>query len=59
MIGLGRRGANVAKRLVSGHHDCVVFDRSPSAIAALATEGAIASSSLGEPRAAAIVAPPR
>ena len=47
MIGLGRMGANMARRLMGGHHDCVVFDRSAAAVAALAKDGAIASSSLG------------
>ncbi|MGE5088840.1 MAG: NAD(P)-binding domain-containing protein, partial [Candidatus Levyibacteriota bacterium] len=35
MIGLGRMGANMARRLMAGRHDCVVFDRSPAAVAAL------------------------
>jgi 6-phosphogluconate dehydrogenase len=48
MIGLGRMGANMARRLMGGDHDCFVFDRSPSAVAALAKDGAIAASSLGD-----------
>ena len=40
MIGLGRMGANMVRRLLRGGHDCVVFDRSPAAVAALAQEGA-------------------
>ena len=36
MIGLGRMGANMVRRLVAGGHDCVVFDRSTEAVAALA-----------------------
>src|SRR3546814_9551393 len=35
MIGLGRMGANMARRLLAGGHDCVVFDRSPDAVATL------------------------
>ena len=29
MIGLGRMGGNMVRRLIAGGHDCVVFDRSP------------------------------
>ena len=32
MIGLGRMGANMARRLVRGGHECVVFDRSQKAM---------------------------
>ena len=39
MIGLGRMGANMVRRLVKGGHDCVVFDRSTAAVQALASEG--------------------
>jgi 6-phosphogluconate dehydrogenase len=39
IIGLGRMGANIARRLKRSGHDCVVFDRSADAIAALAGEG--------------------
>jgi len=46
MIGLGRMGANMARRLVRGGHDCVVFDRSPAAVAALAQDGATGADSL-------------
>jgi 6-phosphogluconate dehydrogenase len=46
MIGLGRMGANMVRRLLKGHHQCVVFDRSPKAIEALAKEGAEGASSL-------------
>jgi len=38
MIGLGRMGANMARRLVRGGHECVVFDRSPTAVATLTKE---------------------
>jgi 6-phosphogluconate dehydrogenase len=46
MVGLGRMGANMVRRLMRGGHQCVVFDRNGEAVAALAAEGAIASSSL-------------
>src|SRR3546814_7130249 len=48
MIGLGRMGANMARRLLAGGHDCVVFDRSPDAVATLVTEKATGASSLTE-----------
>ncbi len=32
MIGLGRMGANMVRRLIKGGHECVVFDRSPDAV---------------------------
>ena len=32
MIGLGRMGANMVRRLLEGGHQCVVFDRSPNAV---------------------------
>jgi 6-phosphogluconate dehydrogenase len=40
MIGLGRMGANMVRRLMEGGHDAVVFDLSPEAVAELAGEGA-------------------
>src|ERR1700734_901893 len=40
MIGMGRMGANMARRLIRGGHDCVVFDRSKKAVDALVAEGA-------------------
>ena len=46
MIGLGRMGSNMARRLILGGHDCVVFDRSPDAVNALAEEGASGTNSL-------------
>lgn len=46
MIGLGRMGANMVRRLQRAGHQCVVFDRSAEAVQALAKEGAIATSSL-------------
>ena len=39
MIGLGRMGANMARRLMRDGHECVVFDRSPDAVTTLAGEG--------------------
>ena len=46
MIGLGRMGANMVRRLVKGGHQCVVFDRSPKAVEGLVKENAVGSSSL-------------
>lgn len=46
MIGLGRMGANMARRLLKAGHDCVVHDRDPATVAALAAEGATAASDL-------------
>jgi 6-phosphogluconate dehydrogenase len=46
MIGLGRMGANMVRRLLKGGHRCVVFDRSPKAINELVQEKAAGSSSL-------------
>jgi 6-phosphogluconate dehydrogenase len=46
MIGLGRMGANMVRRLMRGGHECVVYDRSPEAVGALVKEGAKGSSSL-------------
>ena len=43
MIGLGRMGANMVRRLMKGGHECVVFDMSPKAVAELAKEKAIGS----------------
>ena len=48
MIGLGRMGANMVRRLLRGGHQCVVFDVSQKAVAELAKEGAIAASSLAD-----------
>jgi len=57
MIGLGRMGANMVRRLIRGGHQCVVYDRSPTAVQMLAKEGAIAVSSLGD--FVSQLAPPR
>ena len=46
MIGLGRMGANMVRRLIKGGHQCVVFDRSPKAVTDLVQEKATGSSSL-------------
>jgi len=46
MVGLGRMGANMVRRLLRGGHECVVNDRSPDAVKALVDEGAIAAASL-------------
>src|SRR5256885_3294835 len=48
MIGLGRMGANMVRRLINGGHQCVVFDMSPKAIEDLAREKAVGASSLAE-----------
>ncbi|HMM54410.1 MAG TPA: decarboxylating 6-phosphogluconate dehydrogenase [Candidatus Desulfobacillus sp.] len=48
MIGLGRMGANLTRRLKQGGHRCVVHDRQPEAVAALAREGADGAASLDE-----------
>lgn len=46
MIGLGRMGANIARRLMLGGHEIVAYDRDEKAVAALAGEGATAATSL-------------
>jgi 6-phosphogluconate dehydrogenase len=48
MIGLGRMGANMVRRLLKGDHQCVVFDRSPQAVTELAQEHAVGTSSLAD-----------
>jgi 6-phosphogluconate dehydrogenase len=64
MVGLGRMGANMTRRLMRGGHTLVVSDLSPNAVKELAGEGAVASSSLDDlvskltaPRAAWIMVP--
>ena len=64
MIGLGRMGANMVRRLMKNGHQCVVYDRSPDAIKALAADGAVGASTLDEfvqklspPRAAWLMVP--
>ena len=46
MIGLGRMGANMVRRLLNGGHHCVVFDMSPKVVQELVEEKAVGSSSL-------------
>jgi 6-phosphogluconate dehydrogenase len=48
MIGLGRMGANMVRRLLHGGHQCVVYDANPQAAQALAGEGAMAAASLDD-----------
>jgi 6-phosphogluconate dehydrogenase len=48
MIGLGRMGANMVRRLMRAGHECVVYDRNPAAVADLAKDGAIGARSLDE-----------
>src|SRR5437667_120852 len=57
MIGLGRMGANMVRRLLRGGHECVVHDVSPEAVQALAREGAVGAVSLDD--LAARLAKPR
>ena len=64
MIGLGRMGANMARRLMRGGHQCVVYDRSADAVTALAAEGATGTGSLAalvaglsKPRAVWVMVP--
>jgi 6-phosphogluconate dehydrogenase len=46
MVGLGRMGANMVRRLMKAGHNCVVFDMSPKSVADLAKDGATGSSSI-------------
>jgi 6-phosphogluconate dehydrogenase len=48
MIGLGRMGGNMVRRLLRAGHECVVFDASSDAVGALAKEGAVGAASLDE-----------
>ena len=48
MIGLGRMGANMVRRLMKGGHECVVFDRSQASVKQLAGEGATGTESLDD-----------
>jgi 6-phosphogluconate dehydrogenase len=64
MIGLGRMGANMVRRLIHTGHDCVVFDRSPQVVGELVKEKATGSGSLqefvqklAEPRAVWLMVP--
>jgi 6-phosphogluconate dehydrogenase len=64
MIGLGRMGANLVRRLMRDGHQCVAYDRNADAVKGLASEGATGASSLAEfvaklekPRAVWIMVP--
>src|SRR3982074_3490169 len=64
MVGLGRMGANLVRRLMRGGHECVVYDVSADSVRQLESEGAIGSSSLedfvsklSKPRAAWVMVP--
>jgi 6-phosphogluconate dehydrogenase len=65
MIGLGRMGGNIVRRLMRAGHSCVVFDANPKAVAELVAEGAVAANSLEDlvrkldqrPRAAWVMLP--
>ena len=66
MIGLGRMGANMVRRLMKKDHKCVVYDRSADAVGALVKDGATGAASLAEfvkkldaPRAFCIMVPAR
>ena len=48
MVGLGRMGANMVRRLMRGGHDCVVYDRNTDAVKELAGEGAVGTQSLAD-----------
>jgi len=48
MVGLGRMGANMVRRLLAGGHQCIVYDMSPKAVQQLVQEKALGSSSLAE-----------
>jgi 6-phosphogluconate dehydrogenase len=57
MVGLGRMGANMARRLVKKAHPCVVYDRGADSVRQLAGEGAVGAASLGD--LVSKLAPPR
>ena len=46
MIGLGRMGTNMVRRLLRAGHQCAVFDLHPEAVQAIVKEGAVGSTSL-------------
>ena len=48
MVGLGRMGANMVRRLIHGGHNCVVYDMSPQTVAELAKEKAVGAASLAD-----------
>jgi 6-phosphogluconate dehydrogenase len=57
LVGLGRMGAGIVRRLLGDGHRCVGYDVSPDAVAAIAEDGAVGASSLAE--LAAALEPPR
>ena len=64
MVGLGRMGANLVRRLIRDGHDCVVYDVNAQTVAGLGAEGAVGTGSLDEfvaaltpPRAAWVMVP--
>ena len=57
MIGLGRMGSNMVRRLMRAGHECVVFDVNPASVSGLAGEGAVPADSLDA--VAAALRPPR
>ena len=64
MVGLGRMGANIVRRLMRDGHHCVVFDLDPKAVKSLEAEGATGSNSIADfveklaaPRAAWVMVP--
>ncbi len=64
MVGLGRMGANMVRRLMKDGHECVVYDISPEAVEGLTKEGAVGATSyddfiskLSKPRAAWMMVP--
>ena len=46
MIGLGRMGGNIVRRLMKHGHSTVVYDKDPKAVAAISADGAVGSSAL-------------
>lgn len=57
MIGLGRMGSNMVRRLIKGGHQCAVFDRSAEAVSPLAAEGASGATTIEE--FVTLLTPPR
>lgn len=57
MIGLGRMGANMVRRLMAGGHSCVVYDLNQESVRAVAAEGAVPATTLDD--FAAKLTPPR